>query len=118
MSDEIKKGLLGIVVDETQVSKVMPEINSLTYRGYAVQDLCEMCRFEEAAYLILYGDLPNSIQLKKFEKEERSNRNLTKNLSEIILKMHFGMRINKKLVKNLKRMISKNNVVHTTTIYQ
>ena len=79
MSDEIKKGLLGIVVDETQVSKVMPEINSLTYRGYAVQDLCEMCRFEEAAYLILYGDLPNSIQLKKFEKEERSNRNLTKN---------------------------------------
>ena len=33
MSDEIKKGLLGIVVDETEVSKVMPEINSLTYRG-------------------------------------------------------------------------------------
>ena len=31
MSDEIKKGLLGIVVDETEVSKVMPEINSLTY---------------------------------------------------------------------------------------
>ena len=30
MSDEIKKGLLGIVVDETEVSKVMPEINSLT----------------------------------------------------------------------------------------
>jgi len=87
MSDEIKKGLLGIVVDETQVSKVMPEINSLTYRGYAVQDLCEMCRFEEAAYLILNGDLPNSIQLKKFEKEERSNRDLTKNLSEIIKHM-------------------------------
>ena len=40
MSDEVKKGLLGIVVDETEVSKVMPEINSLTYRGYAVQDLC------------------------------------------------------------------------------
>ncbi len=87
MSDEIKKGLLGIVVDETQVSKVMPEINSLTYRGYAVQDLCEMCRFEEAAYLILNGDLPNSIQLKKFEKDERSNRDLTKNLSEIIKHM-------------------------------
>ena len=32
MSDEIKKGLLGIIVDETEVSKVMPEINSLTYR--------------------------------------------------------------------------------------
>ena len=87
MSDEVKKGLLGIVVDETQVSKVMPEINSLTYRGYAVQDLCEMCRFEEAAYLILNGDLPNTIQLKKFEKEEKSNRDLTKNLSEIIKHM-------------------------------
>ena len=87
MSDEVKKGLLGIVVDETQVSKVMPEINSLTYRGYAVQDLCEMCKFEEAAYLILNGDLPNSIELKKFEKEERANRDLTKNLSEIIKHM-------------------------------
>ncbi len=87
MSDEVKKGLLGIVVDETEVSKVMPEINSLTYRGYAVQDLCEMCRFEEAAYLILTGDLPNSIELKKFEKEERANRDLTKNLNEIIKHM-------------------------------
>ena len=87
MSDEIKKGLLGIVVDETQVSKVMPEINSLTYRGYAVQDLCEVCKFEEAAYLILHGDLPNSIQLKKFEKEEKLNRDLSKNLNEIIKHM-------------------------------
>ena len=33
MTDEIKKGLLGIVVDETTISQVMPEINSLTYRG-------------------------------------------------------------------------------------
>jgi len=84
MNDEVKKGLLGIVVDETEVSKVMPEINSLTYRGYAAQDLCAACRFEEVAYLILNKDLPNSIQLKKFEKEERENRELTKNLYEII----------------------------------
>ena len=84
MSDDIKKGLLGIVVDETEVSKVMPEINSLTYRGYAAQDLCEYCRFEEVAYLILNKDLPNSIQLKQFEKEERNNRELSKNLYEII----------------------------------
>ena len=73
MSDDIKKGLLGIVVDETEVSKVMPEINSLTYRGYAAQDLCEYCRFEEVAYLILNKDLPNSIELKQFEKEEKNN---------------------------------------------
>ena len=87
MSDEIKKGLLGIVVDETEVSKVMPEINSLTYRGYAAQDLCAACRFEEVAYLILNKDLPNSIQLKKFEKEEKNHRDLSKNLYEIIKHM-------------------------------
>ena len=87
MSDDIKKGLLGIVVDETEVSKVMPEINSLTYRGYAAQDLCAACKFEEVAYLILNKDLPNSIQLKKFEKEEKDNRELTKNLYEIIKNM-------------------------------
>ncbi|MSP10795.1 MAG: bifunctional 2-methylcitrate synthase/citrate synthase [Pelagibacteraceae bacterium] len=84
MNEDVKKGLLGIVVDETEISKVMPEINSLTYRGYAAQDLCVACRFEEVAYLILNKDLPNSIQLKKFEKEERDNRELTKNLYEII----------------------------------
>ena len=77
MSEDIKKGLLGIVVDETEVSKVMPEINSLTYRGYAVQDLCEFCRFEEAAYLILKGDLPNTIELRQFEKIEKGQRELS-----------------------------------------
>ena len=87
MSEDIKKGLLGIVVDETEVSKVMPEINSLTYRGYAAQDLCEYCRFEEVAYLILNKDLPNTIELRKFEKEEKNNRELSKNLYEIIKHM-------------------------------
>ena len=87
MSDEIKKGLLGIVVDETTISQVMPDINALTYRGYAVQDLCETCKFEEVAYLVLKGDLPNSIQLNKFKKEERENRNITINLREIIKHM-------------------------------
>ena len=35
----IYKGLAGVVVDTTAISKVVPETNSLTYRGYAVQDL-------------------------------------------------------------------------------
>ena len=67
------------MVDETEVSKVMPEINSLTYRGYAAQDLCAKCKFEEVAYLILNKDLPNTIQLRKFEKEEKNHRELSKN---------------------------------------
>ncbi len=84
MSDEVKKGLLGIVVDETEVSKVMPEINSLTYRGYAAQDLCAKCKFEEVAYLILNGELPNKKQLKDFEKQERKERKLSKTLLDDI----------------------------------
>jgi len=84
MSDDIKKGLLGIVVDETEISKVMPEINSLTYRGYAAQDLCARCDFEEVAYLILNKELPNSKQLKAFKKELSKEITLSKNLINIL----------------------------------
>jgi len=87
VSDEIKKGLLGIVVDETAISQVMPEINSLTYRGYTVQELCDKCSFEEVAYLVLNGELPNKKQLKKFIKEERSDRKLSKQILKDIQKM-------------------------------
>ena len=87
MSDEIKKGLLGIVVDETTISQVMPEINSLTYRGYTVQELCDKCSFEEVAYLVLNGELPNKKQLKEFIKEERSDRKLSKQILKDIQKM-------------------------------
>ena len=87
MSDEIKKGLLGIVVDETTVSQVMPEINSLTYRGYTVQELCDKCSFEEVAYLVLKTELPNKKQLKKFIKEERSSRKLSVQILKDIQKM-------------------------------
>ena len=87
MSDEIKKGLMGIVVDETTISQVMPEINSLTYRGYKVQDLCEKCIFEEVAYLVLNGELPRSKDLKKFVSEERNNRKLSKQILNNIKNM-------------------------------
>ena len=84
MSDDIKKGLLGIIVDETEISKVMPEINSLTYRGYAAQDLCARCDFEEVAYLILNKELPKKNQLKQFVKDLTKERALSKNLIEIL----------------------------------
>jgi 2-methylcitrate synthase/citrate synthase II len=81
---EIKKGLVGVMADETKVSEVMPDINSLTYRGYAVQDLAEVCVFEEVAYLLLNGELPNESQLSKFQEEERNNREISSNLKKII----------------------------------
>jgi|TARA_B100000965_G_scaffold72129_1_gene56958 2-methylcitrate synthase len=87
MSEEIKKGLLGIVVDETTISHVVPELSTLTYRGYTVQELCDKCDFEEVAYLVLNGDLPNKKQLKKFIKEERSERKLSKQILKNIQSM-------------------------------
>jgi len=87
MSEEIKKGLLGIVVDETTVSHVVPELSTLTYRGYTVQELCDKCDFEEVAYLVLNGDLPNKKQLKKFIKNERFERKLSKQILNDIQKM-------------------------------
>ena len=87
MSEEIKKGLLGIVVDETTISHVVPELSALTYRGYKVQDLCDKCEFEEVAYLVLHGELPSKAQLKKFSKEERSSRKLSKTVIKNIQQM-------------------------------
>lgn len=56
---EVRKGLVGVYADESSVSKVMPETNSSTHRGYAVQDLCEEASFDEVAYLLWHGELPN-----------------------------------------------------------
>jgi len=84
MSDDIKKGLAGVVVDETAVSKVNPETNSLIYRGYAVQDLCRHCSFEEVAYLMWNGELPNRAELDAFTRQERGQRGLSDDLMQVI----------------------------------
>ncbi|HEY8612396.1 MAG TPA: citrate/2-methylcitrate synthase, partial [Roseomonas sp.] len=81
---DIRKGLVGVTADVSAVSKVMPETNSLTYRGYPVQDLAENCSFEEVAYLLWNGELPNAAQLAGFRREEASQRALTPALLEVI----------------------------------
>jgi len=73
---DIKKGLAGVVVDVTAVSKVNPETNSLLYRGYPVQDLADRCTAEEVAYLLWHGELPTPQQLAEFETLERSLRHI------------------------------------------
>jgi 2-methylcitrate synthase len=83
---KIQKGLVGVIADTTIISKVVPETNSLTYHGYAVQDLAEKCSFEEVAYLLLNGDLPNRNQLSKFKKKERSLRKISPSHVQIISK--------------------------------
>ena len=81
---EIQKGLDGVVVDTTAVSKVMPETNSLTYRGYAVQDLCAHCSFEEVAYLLWHDELPNADLLATFKSDEAARREISEDHIAVI----------------------------------
>jgi len=86
MSDDatIHYGLEGVVVDQSGISKVMPEINSLVYRGYPVQELAEHCSFEEVAWLIWHGELPTTAQRAGFEAELRSQQELSEDLLAVI----------------------------------
>lgn len=87
MSDnkpEIFKGLAGVPVDYTAISKVNPESNSLLYRGYPVQELAAQKSFEEVAWLLWKGELPNAEELASFEKQERAMRNLDPAVKRVI----------------------------------
>ena len=81
---EIQKGLAGVTVDTTAISKVMPETNSLTYRGYAVQDLCAHASFEEVAWLMWNGDLPTAAQLDGLRTEEANRREISEDHVAVI----------------------------------
>jgi 2-methylcitrate synthase/citrate synthase II len=81
---EVKYGLAGVVADDTAVSKVMPETNSLTYRGYAVQDLATKCRWEEVAYLIWNKELPTKAQLSAFQQREKDERGISAGMLKLI----------------------------------
>ncbi|MDQ0924075.1 2-methylcitrate synthase [Pseudarthrobacter sp. W1I19] len=81
---DIKKGLDGVVVDYTSVSKVNPDTNSLLYRGYPVQELAARCSFEEVAYLLWNGELPSQEQLTEFTARERAGRALDPVVKQVI----------------------------------
>ncbi|WP_353711833.1 bifunctional 2-methylcitrate synthase/citrate synthase [Arthrobacter sp. K5] len=82
--EEIKKGLDGVVVDYTAVSKVNPDTNSLLYRGYPVQELAATRSFEEVAYLLWNGELPSSGELADFTARERAGRPLDPVVKQVI----------------------------------
>src|SRR6478736_2026410 len=56
-------GLEGVIAGETAISTVE---GGLRYRGYPVTELAEHCSFEEVAYLLLHGELPNAAELAQF----------------------------------------------------
>ena len=69
-------GLRGQSVGSTAVSTVGKEGVGLTYRGYAIEDLAQNASFEEVAYLLIYGALPNRQELDAFKRRLREKRQL------------------------------------------
>ena len=70
----VRKGLEGVVVDETKISRVIPETSSLLYRGYSVEDLANKLSFERVVYLLWHGEPSGDREQKEFEKQERKKR--------------------------------------------
>ena len=85
MSDqEIRKGLAGVVADYTAISKVNPETNSLLYQGYPVHELAENCTFEDVAYLLWHGELPDEQGREEFRTGCMTNRDIDEELIQVI----------------------------------
>src|SRR5437764_4462971 len=68
-------GLAGIIAGETAICWVDPAAG-LMYRGYDIHQMAEKATFEEVAYLLLNGELPNAKQLKDFTQQIASQREL------------------------------------------
>jgi 2-methylcitrate synthase len=77
-------GLRGQVAGQTALSTVGQAGAGLTYRGYDVRELAADARFEEVAYLLLYGELPTQTQLDGYLKKLQGLRDLPQALKEVL----------------------------------
>jgi citrate synthase len=82
------RGLQGVVAASTALSLV--EDGNLQYRGYAIEDLVGNAQYEEVAYLILNGELPDEDQLEGFRRELAENRPLSPFLLDLLQEMAGG----------------------------
>jgi len=57
-----------VIAGESALSRIDVEINRLILRGYDLVELTESTRYEEVAYLLLYGDLPAAAELDAFNE--------------------------------------------------
>jgi citrate synthase len=73
---EYAKGLEGVIAGESEICHIDGENGKLYYYGYSIEDLVENCSFEEVTYLLLYGDLPNKMQIEQFTTRMRKARHL------------------------------------------
>ena len=77
-------GLRGQVAGNTALSTVGKEGKGLTYRGYAIEELAEKASFEEVAYMLLYGNLPNQSEYELYSSKLKNYRVLPDALKEVL----------------------------------
>ncbi len=76
-------GLAGVIAGESAICTCGLG-NGLNYRGYDIADLALKCEFEEVAYLLLNGELPNKSQLEGFRKDIIAGRELPQNVKDVL----------------------------------
>jgi len=69
-------GLAGVIAGETAICTVGQSGVGLTYRGYDIADLAANATFEEVAYLLIYGHLPNQKELTRYMRQMKKLRDL------------------------------------------
>jgi len=72
--------LSGVTAGNTALCSVGKTGNDLHYRGYDILDVANTCEFEEIAYLLVHGKLPNAAELKGYKAKLRSLRGLPASL--------------------------------------
>ena len=77
-------GLRGVSAGETAIATCGKEGYGLTYRGYDILELADSATFEEVAWLLLYGELPDTAELNSYLDELRSLRELPASLREVL----------------------------------
>ena len=80
----IHKGLDNVYVKESRICLIDGEASRLFYRGYSIDDLAAHSTFEETAYLLIFGRLPNKTQLQEFVRRLESYRTLDPRLLRLI----------------------------------
>ena len=77
-------GLAGVTAGETHLCTVGKEGAGLTYRGYDIYDLADNASFEEVAYLLLHGKLPNQAELDAYIEKIKAKRGLPDALKTVL----------------------------------
>ena len=75
---KVKKSvaLSGVAAGDTALCTVGRTGNDLQYRGYDILHIANTCEFEEIAYLLVYGKLPNRAELTGYKAKLKSLRGL------------------------------------------